>query len=422
MRITILTQYYPPEMGAPQARLSELARNLVSSGHTVTVLTSMPNYPTGRLFQGYRGLYRRENVDGVSVIRAFIYPSNSLGVAPRLLNYFSFVLSSILIGAVVLPRADFLLTESPPLFLGISGFLLSRLKGARWIFNVSDLWPESAVRLGVVGEGLSLRIAYAIEAFCYGKAWLVTGQSREILADIHRRFPNVSTHHLSNGVDTDLFGPERRSMKTRRDFGNDGSCIALYAGLHGIAQGLDQILEALTLVDNQTSLEVVFIGDGPEKERLIRRSAELGLKNVRFLGARGRSEMPATIASADIALVPLKSKLPGAVPSKIYEAMGSGVPVLLVADGEAGDIINSVGCGIVVPHGDLPGIASALERLANNTDLRREMGAAGRRQAVERFDRRTICKTFELLLGDQAASRTLSGPLRQTHSPVKGTE
>jgi colanic acid biosynthesis glycosyl transferase WcaI len=431
MRIAILTQYYPPEMGAPQARLSELAHNLVESGHTVTVLTAMPNYPTGRLYPGYHGLYRRETAGGVSTIRTFIYPTSSVKLLRRLANYFSFVLSSVLIGAIVLPRADFLITESPPLFLGISGFLLSRMKRARWIFNVSDLWPESAVRLGIVGEGLSLRLASSLESFCYRNAWLVTGQSQEILADIRRRFPAVSTYHLSNGVDTNLFSSEHRSQEVRRTLLQDLSgdarpelipdpniehrCIALYAGLHGIAQGLDQILDAALLLQEVQGLQIVFIGTGPEKDRLVRRSAELRLQNVTFLEARSRERMPATVASADIALVPLKTKLPGAVPSKIYEAMGSGVPVLLIADGEAADIVTCSRAGIVVPHGAVESIASALRELAGNSRLRRQMGDDGRQAAVARFDRKAICDAFAERLEDRACGVAgASGLIEQT--------
>jgi colanic acid biosynthesis glycosyl transferase WcaI len=410
MHVAILTQYYPPEMGAPQARLSGLARNLVSAGHKVTVLTAMPNYPSGKIRSGYGGLFRKEEIDGISVIRTFIYPTKTVALFARLASYFSFVLSSLVLGSVFLPRVDYLITESPPLFLGIAGFLLSRFKGARWIFNVSDLWPESAVRLGVVSDGLGLRLATKLEAFCYRKAWLVTGQSREILSNIHERFPAVSTYHLSNGVDTEAFGPGRRSAQLRAELGGDESCIALYAGLHGIAQGLDQILDAAVLLGDLGGLRIIFAGDGPEQARLASRCAELGLSNVRFLGALDREQMPGLLASADVALVPLKSKLPGAVPSKIYEAMGSGIPVVLVADGEAADIITRSGAGIVVGHGDIRAIADALKELAENEALRKQMGEAGRQAATLNFDRKAICDSFARLLEGQAEAASLQAP------------
>ena len=405
MRIGILTQYYPPEIGAPQARLSHLAGEFVRHGHEVVVLTAMPNYPRGQVYPGYGGFLRRETRDGVSVIRTWIYPTQSVGLVKRLLNYFSFVLSSLCAGAFSLGKLDYLITESPPLFLGISGYLLALRTKARWIFNVSDLWPESAVRLGVLRDGASLRAAQALEAFCYRKAWLVTGQSREILEDIGRRFPSAATYHLSNGVDTAMFRPDRRSAGARGrllDGGNEGACLAVYAGLHGIAQGLDQILDAAALLRNG-SVRIVLVGDGPEKERLVRQSQAMGLSNLRFLDPVAREAMPEMMASADVAIVPLKIHLPGAVPSKLYEAMGSGAAVVLVAEGEAANVVRESSSGLVVPLGDARGLADALEKLARDSELRGSMAEAGRATAVKTFDRKTIADRFIGHLEEQPA-------------------
>jgi glycosyltransferase involved in cell wall biosynthesis len=280
------------------------------------------------------------------------------------------------------------------LFLGISGYILSRLKRARWIFNVSDLWPESAVHLGVVGEGRSLKLAWALEAFCYRKAWLVTGQSREILENIRRRFPQVPTYHLSGGVDTTLFSPLHHSAQARRELGASQNCVALYAGLHGIAQGLDQVVKAASLVRDLEDLRIVFVGDGPEKEELIEQAQALKLSNVRFLKPFPREAMPALVASADIAIVPLKLRLPGAVPSKLYEAMGAGLPIVLVADGEAAEIVQSTQSGVVVQPGDIDGLASALRDFVTHPDKRQQSGVYGRQSAVKLFDRQTIADAF----------------------------
>lgn len=394
MHIAILTQYYPPEIGAPQARLAELAARMHARGHAVTVLTAMPNYPRGRLYEGYGGLFQREWREGAQILRSYIYPSKSIRKLPRLLNYFSFVASSTLAGALTLPKVDYLLTESPPLFLGMAGFLLSRLRRCRWIFNVSDLWPESAVRLGVVGEGLPLQLSWRLERFCYEQAWLVTGQSREILADITQRYPHTNTFHLSNGVDTAKFCRERHTAAVRNQLWAGKACLAVYAGLHGIAQGLDQLIHAAARLQHIEQLGIVLIGEGPEKERLQQLSRELGLPNVRFLNPLPREQMPAVVASGDIALVPLKHYLPGAVPSKLYEAMGSQVPVLLIAEGEAAQIVHEEQAGIVVRPGDADGIVAALSRLASDGAARAQMGAAGRRAALARFDRHTIVDRF----------------------------
>jgi colanic acid biosynthesis glycosyl transferase WcaI len=394
MRVGILTQYYPPEIGAPQARLSELARWFVQRGHEVYVLTAMPNYPLGKIYSGYGGFFKREEKDGVRIIRSYIFPSKSVSILPRLANYFSFVISSIVIGIFALPRLDYLITESPPLFLGISGYLLTRLKRIKWIFNVSDLWPESAVRLGIIRGGIFLKIAYALESFCYRKAFLVTGQSKEILENIQERFPKVPTYHLSNGVDTDLFRPDLRSEELRRQMFNGISFIAVYAGLHGIAQGLSQLIESAAQLTDMHNFSMVFIGDGPEKTTLINKAQQMRLTNIRFLDPLPHNAMPSILASTDIALVPLKNKLPGAVPSKIYEAMGSGLPVVLVADGEAAQIISDAGAGAVVGPGDIKTLAAVLRDLIQNDEKRLQMGRNGRAAAKSRFDRKLIANGF----------------------------
>jgi colanic acid biosynthesis glycosyl transferase WcaI len=394
MRIAFLTQYYPPEMGAPQARLSELAKRIAHRGHSVVILTAMPNYPRGRLYDGYGGFFMREWCDDTQLLRTYVYPTKKVSIAPRLANYFSFVVSSATVGAIALPKIDYLLTESPPLFLGISGYLLSRLRHCQWIFNVSDLWPESAVRLGVVREGWSLALSRQLERFCYKKAWLVTGQSKEIIADIRQRFPETHTYHLSNGVDTTIFHPGLYSDIIRKKFSEQHTCIAIYAGLHGIAQGLDQIIYAAAKLQHLRHLGIALLGEGSEKERLQQLCYSLGVTNVRFLDPCAREMMPAIMASADIALVPLKHDLLGAVPSKLYEAMGAGLPVVLVAQGEATDVVREARAGIVTTPGDTNALVAAISDLATDPEQRARMGANGRQAAVTRFDRRLIADTF----------------------------
>lgn len=395
MKLLLLTQYYPPEIGAPQARLSELAAHFVPRGHSVTVLTAMPNYPTGKIYQGYGGLWQREQREGVDVIRTFIYPTQKADFLHRLTNYFSFVLSSGLLGSVLLGRVDFLLVESPPLFLGLSGFWLSRLKRARLIFNVSDLWPQSAVELGVLRpESLAFRVSAWLEAFCYRKAWLVTGQSKSILASIAERFPDRPTFHLSNGVDTQRFCPHQPTEDMRQALGMNGNFIALYAGLHGLAQGLDQVLTAAEALRAESNLQFVLVGDGPEKPMLQERVQQRALTNVCFVDPRPAREMPALLATADVVLVTLKKHISGAVPSKLYEAMASEKPVILVASGEAAEIVRTQRAGIVVEPGDEEGLSRAVRTLRTQPNLCRTLGENGRRAAEQYFDRTKIASRF----------------------------
>lgn len=395
MRLILLTQYYPPEIGAPQARLSELASRFVARGHRVTVLTAKPNYPSGRIAPGYAGVWRREVREGAAVLRTFIYPTQSARLVPRMTNYLSFTFSSAALGTLLLPRADYLLVESPPLFLGLAGFWLSRIKGARLIFNVSDLWPDSVVRLGKLTAGSRTHHAMTkLEEFCYRRAWAVTGQSAGILADVRARLPEKRVYHLSNGVDAARFARAAPDAALRAELGEGRSCLAIYAGLHGLAQGLEQWLEAAARLRDERELMFVFIGDGPEREALVARAQTLGLDNVRFHRSLPRERMPVVAASADIALVSLKLDLPGAVPSKIYEAMGAGVPILLLASGEPAEIVRRTQAGLTVAIGDIPGATAAVRRLAHDVELRRELGEAGRRAAAGEFDRDRIAAKF----------------------------
>lgn len=408
MFITFLTQYYPPEIGAPQARLSELALRFAREGHSVTILTAMPNYPTGTIHAGYGGVVRREKLNGIEVIRTFIYPTQKADFVRRLTNYFSFVLSSAVFGAFLLRRTDYLLVESPPLFLGVSGVWLSWLKRARLIFNVSDLWPETAASLGILQrDSTAYRLSAWLEGVFYQRAWLITGQSKSILSDITRRFPSRAVYHLSNGVDTAKFGADLAPAPLTRQ----GECVVLYAGLHGLAQGLDQVLDAALNTAATPEIRYVLIGDGPEKQALMSNARNRQLNNVEFRDPVSAASMPAIVAAADIVLITLKGYIPGAVPSKLYEAMASARPVVLVASGEAADIVRTHNAGIVVEPGDIVGLTRALLTLCGDPALRSELGANGRRVAEESFSRAKIATAF---------IQHLESSLRPDHSTAPG--
>ena len=395
VRITILTQYYPPEIGAPPNRLSELAKSLKGFGHSVTVLTAMPNYPTGKIYPGYSGMWLRETLDGIPVIRSFIYPTQSVGLIKRLSSYFSFVVSSVLAGVLLLPKSDILMTESPPLFLGMAGFVLSRVKRARFIFNISDLWPESAVELDIIARGsVSHRLSTLLELFLYRRAWLVSGQSKGILENISRRVPAIRTFHLSNGVDCRRFADSTMRNASVAAQRQGDECLVVYAGLHGIAQGLDQVLEAARELTGSKNVRFVLIGDGPEKERLQGRAAILQLHNVTFLPPVPASEIPGILFAADIVLVSLKQEITGAVPSKLYEAMAAGKPIVLIARGEAAEIIRNADAGYVVEPGNTSELVHAIEQLLSDQGIQKIMGDNGRDAAIRLYDRPSIARKF----------------------------
>jgi glycosyltransferase involved in cell wall biosynthesis len=243
-------------------------------------------------------------------------------------------------------------------------------------------------------DSFAFRVSQRLERFCYRKSWLVTGQSKSILESVTRRFPGVRVFHLSNGVDTSRFRPGSKTSEERAQLCTNGDFLAVYAGLHGLAQGLEQLLDAAEVLKPGGGFQFVLIGDGPQKAALQERARSRQLDHVRFLDPRSADEMPALLASADALLVPLKGIITGAVPSKLYEGMGSGRPVILMADGEAADVVNETNAGIVVEPGNIAGIAEALRRLRADTQLGAAMGENGRKAALERFDRDRIAQGF----------------------------
>jgi glycosyltransferase involved in cell wall biosynthesis len=339
VKILILTQYYPPEIGAPQNRLHELAVRLQANGVEIEVLTALPNYPKMEVQEGYRkGRNREEIIDGIPVHRAWIYVSKSKGIIARLLNYFSFVWTSYWRGRK-LKAFDYLIVESPPLFLGYTAMALSKKLKANLIFNVSDLWPESAEKLGIVQNQLFLKLAYQLEAKCYKRASLITGQTQGIVADISKRFATKEVYWLPNGVNIDFYNPghiDEGDFRQKHGF-STGDILFFYGGILGHAQGLEVILHAANLLTDLPKVQFILQGSGPEKEKLQNLKSALKLTNVHFLEPVAKQEMPAVLKAIDVALVPLK-KLPlfeGAIPSKVFEALAMEVPLLLGVDGEA---------------------------------------------------------------------------------------
>lgn len=399
MKFLILTQYYPPETGAPQNRLHALALRLKTKGVAVEILTAMPNYPKMEIFEGYKGQnYVLEMIDGIKVHRSRIFVKKSGGISARLLNYYSFAWTSFWTGWRRLERFDFIMVESPPLFLGKSAWLLSRLKGAGLIFNVSDLWPESAEKLGLVTNKVFLKMATWLEEFLYRKSVLITGQTQGIVANISERFPEKRVHWLPNGVDTSYFDTSEvdRTWRAGMGYQND-QLLLLYAGIIGHAQGLEVILKAAHKLQHRKSVRFIILGDGPMKGEMIRLKAELQLDNLDFLDPVGKTEIPGIIKSIDIALVPLKN-LPlfeGAIPSKIFENLAMEKPLLLGVNGEAKTLfIDSAKAGLHFEPENHLHLASQIERVLDGEVSLEEMGQNGRTYVMKYFNRNVIADEF----------------------------
>lgn len=400
MKILILTQYFPPETGAAQNRLFELAVRLKSLGADITVLTAMPNYPQMQIYDEYEGLtYVYEEIGGLKVHRSSIYVSSDRSVISRLKNYFSFVLSSWRTTKKKLGRFDVILCESPPLFLGYTAMWLARRMRAKLIFNVSDLWPETAEKLGVITNRFLLDRAYVLEEKIYRRSALVTGQTQGICRSIDERFPEVRTYWLPNGVDLDYYDPAKidaGDWRSRHKISKD-DIVFLYAGILGIGQGLEVILKAAERHLPNRAVRFVLLGDGPEKNKLLALKDQLRLDNVLLLDPVPKKEMPSILKSCNATIIPLKKidLYKGAIPSKAFECMGMQLPILLGVDGEARELfIDNGKCGLYFEPENEQELADAVEKLASSAALRDELGSNGRRYVAEHFNRDRIAQSF----------------------------
>lgn len=399
VNLLILTQYFPPEVGAPQNRLFELAVRLKKLGVNVSVLTAMPNYPQMKIYDGYEGKkYIYEEIEGIPVHRASIYLPKSKSIIQRLLNYFSFVYSSAMIGKNKVGTIDVIMCESPPLFLGYSALYLKRKKKAKLIFNVSDLWPESAEKLGVVTNKLMLKLAYNLEEKLYKKSVLVTGQTQGICKNINERFSEVNTFWLPNGVDVSYYDPEMVKSDWRSQNGfAEKDILFLYAGIIGLAQGLEIILNSAENLKTQAHIKFILLGSGPEKPKLLQMKEDKHLDNVYFFDAVSKTQMPSIVQAIDVSIIPLK-KLElflGAIPSKIFENLAMEKAVILGVDGEARELfVNQGKCALFSEPENVEALTDNVLKLANDSALRQSLGQQGRKYVEQNFNRNMIAQKF----------------------------
>ncbi len=411
MRVLIVTHYFPPETGAPQARLSALAATWAADGDDVTVLTGMPNHPTGVLPPKYRrAVFRRERADGYRVIRTWLYATPNEGVARKTLGHLSFMASSVLLGGRATGPADLVVVSSPTFFSILSGWLLARLKRARLVVDIRDLWPAIFVELGVLTNRRVIWLLERLELAAYAAADQVVVVSEGFRADLIRRgVPAAKVHTIRNGVDPGRFASAAPSPALRASLGaGPDDCLVLYAGTHGISQALPAIAEAAALIEAAVpdgpaipggAARFAFVGDGADKQRLERRVAELGLRNVVLLPGVPSAEMPELLAAADICLVPLRQVPLFAtfIPSKVFEYLAAGKPVIGSVTGEAARILAEAGA-VVVPPEDSGSLAAAITTLAASPRLRAAIGQQGRSFVERRYDWSALAREYRKIL------------------------
>jgi colanic acid biosynthesis glycosyl transferase WcaI len=403
VKILYVSQYFPPEMGAPAGRAAELSRLWVEDGHEVTVLTGFPNHPTGHVPPEFRHQFRRlvthDSYHDVNVVRTWLLPFPNRKAYERMLNYSSFCISSATTGIFV-DRPDLVIATSPQLLVGLSGWWLARLHGVPVVFEVRDLWPESLAAVGIGSHKSPLHRSLAkIAGFLYhscDRVVVVTPAFKEYLIE-HWLVPHDKIFVVENGVETSRFGRFTPELAIRRQLGAEEKFVVSYIGTLGAAQGLETVLQAASrLLHRAPQVLFLLLGEGAEKARIVSLARSRGLSNVRFVDQQPREKIPAYINASDACMVLLKKTelFKTVLPTKMLEFMSCARPVILAVDGYARKVMEQANAGIFIPPEDPVRLADAVMQLAGNPALRESLGLNGRQHIVRYFSRQDTAKLY----------------------------
>lgn len=394
-------------MGAPAARAVELSRHWARMGHEVTVLTGFPNHPTGVVPEDWRSrlhrLHYTETVDGVRVVRTWLWPLPNRKAHERIRNYASFCVSAAVSG-LALPKPGVVIATSPQLLCALSGWWLAWWKRVPFVFEVRDLWPEALAAVGAGSEGTWLhRTLGAIAGFLYRRADRIVVVS-PAFKDHLMRYWNVPAAKISiveNGVETDLFRVDLAAAEVRKQLKLEDRFLICYIGTMGNAHGLETVIAAAE--ELQTALPnamFLLIGEGAEKERIVELAAARGLTNIQFLGQQPRERIPAYVSAADLCLVMLKKTelFKTVIPTKLLEYMACERPLIVAVDGQARQIVEDAGAGVFVEPENSKALAKAILGLAENPERRRQMGASGRQYIVNKLSREKTAQDYIAVL------------------------
>jgi colanic acid biosynthesis glycosyl transferase WcaI len=406
MRIFYLSQYFPPEVGATQTRAYEMARGLVRAGHHVTMVAEVPNHPSGVIPLEYRGrLFERSDLDGIDVIRVWVKASPVKTFRTRMAFYLSYMFTATLAGMLLVrERYDVVYATSPPLFVGGAALFLSYMHRTPLVFEVRDLWPESAVTLGELNNPAAIALAERLERACYHRARRIVvvtkGIQRRLVA---RGIPSLKLAFIPNGANAELFRPQPEAgTKLRENLGLDDAFVVLYAGILGLAQGLETVLEAARILQEASDRHVrfVFVGEGPVKEEMMALADRYGLANTRFHREIPRDQVPVFLSAADVALVPLRklNLFRDALPSKMFDAWAVGCPTLVGIEGEAQRVLEQAGAGLSIEPENPDALVNAIRRLAADRATCAAMGLRGREFVKTHYSRQAQARQLERVL------------------------
>lgn len=420
MKILFLSHYFPPEVNAPATRTYEHCRRWVELGHEVTVVSCVPHHPMGKAYPGYRNRWMQtEYKDGIRAIKILTYITANEGFVKRTLNYVFYLLMATIV-APFLGRADIVISTSPQFFNGLAGYFVSRIKRAPWILEIRDLWPDSILAVGAIRNQRVIRLLEWIERFVYRKADHIVAVTyafeRHILARGGRP-GHVSV--IRNGVDLDFFEPRDRDRDYARALGVDGKFVAAYVGTHGMAHGLQLLVEAADRLRHRSDIAILLAGDGAERARLVQEVERRGLSNIRLLGQLPKSDMPRLWSITDASLAVLKKQdlFLTVIPSKLFESMAMRRPIILGVAGESAELLAESGSGIAIEPENVEQLVAAITRLADDPELCLEFGAKGRSYVESHFDRQVLAGRFEQLFGRVGGDPAAATPPADNKTP-----
>jgi glycosyltransferase involved in cell wall biosynthesis len=407
VKILYVSQYFPPEMGAPAARVAELSRHWARMGHDVTVLTGFPNHPTGVVPEEWRSRLRQlrytETVDGVRVVRTWLWPLPNRKAHERIRNYASFCVSAAVSG-LALDKPDVVIATSPQLLCALAGWWLAFWKRVPFVFEVRDLWPESLAAVGATREGTLLhRTLSTIAGFLYRRAHrivVVSPAFQDYLVQ-HWNVPAEKISIVENGVETDRFRLDPAASEVRKQLHLEDRFLICYIGTMGNAHGLETLIAAAeALRTTRPDAMFLLIGEGAEKDRIMELAGARGLANIRFLGQQPRERIPAYVSAADLCLVMLKKTelFKTVIPTKLLEYMACERPVIVAVDGQARQIVEEAGAGVFVEPENSGALVQAIDDLAEDPVRRRQMGTTGRQYIVSKFSREKTARDYIAIL------------------------
>jgi colanic acid biosynthesis glycosyl transferase WcaI len=407
VKILYVSQYFSPEMGAPSARAAELSRHWARMGHEVTVLTGFPNHPTGVVPEDWRSRFHRlrytETVDGVRVVRTWLWPLPNRKAHERIRNYASFCVSAAISG-LALQKPDVIIATSPQLLVALSGWWLAWWKRVSFVFEVRDLWPESLAAVGAGAEGTVLhRTLSAIAGFLYRRADHIVVVTSAFKDHMIRCWsvPATKISVVENGVETDLFRLDPEAIGLRRQLKLENRFLICYIGTMGNAHGLETLITAAEeLQAVLPNAMFLLIGEGAEKERVVELAAARLLTNIQFLGQQPRESIPAYVSAADVCLVMLKKNelFKTVIPTKLLEYMACERPVIVAVDGQARQLVEEAQAGIFVEPENSQALSKAILDLAKSPENRRQMGVNGRRYIVSKLSREKTAQDYIAVL------------------------